>query len=42
LIYAEESETAHTYFAAVPKAVVDGLIQAGLPPCAIGFMDELV
>jgi CBS domain-containing protein len=38
LIYAEESETAHAYFAAVAKEVVDGLIQAGFPPCAGGFM----
>jgi CBS domain-containing protein len=37
-IYAEESETAHAYFAAVAKEVVDGLIQAGFPPCAGGFM----
>jgi CBS domain-containing protein len=38
LIYAEESGTAHAYFAAVAKEVVDGLIQAGFPPCAGGFM----
>jgi CBS domain-containing protein len=38
LIYAEESETAHVYFAAVAKEVVEGLIQAGFPPCAGGFM----
>ena len=38
LIYAEESESAHAYFAAVAKQVVDGLIQVGFPPCAGGFM----
>jgi CBS domain-containing protein len=38
LIYAEESETAHAYFAAVAQQVVEGLIQAGFPPCAGGFM----
>ena len=38
LIYGEESETAHAYFAAVAREVVDGLIQAGFPPCAGGFM----
>ncbi|HLN87040.1 MAG TPA: DUF294 nucleotidyltransferase-like domain-containing protein, partial [Candidatus Limnocylindrales bacterium] len=38
LIYAEESDAARTYFAAMAKHVVDGLIQAGFPPCAGGFM----
>ena len=38
LIYGEESETAHAYFAAVAREVVAGLIQAGFPPCAGGFM----
>ena len=38
LIYAEDSAPAQAYFAAVAKEVVDGLIQAGFPPCAGGFM----
>jgi CBS domain-containing protein len=38
LIYAEESETARAYFAAVAQQVVDSLIRAGFPPCAGGFM----
>ena len=38
LIYGEESETAHVYFAALAGRVVDGLIQIGFPPCAGGFM----
>ena len=38
LIYAAKSETTRVYFAALAKAVVDGLIQAGFPPCAGGFM----
>jgi CBS domain-containing protein len=38
LIYAEESEAGRDYFAALAKQVVDGLIQAGFPPCAGGFM----
>jgi CBS domain-containing protein len=38
LIYGEESETAHVYFAALAERVVDGLIQTGFPPCAGGFM----
>ena len=38
LIYAEESEAARAYFAALAKQVVDGLIRAGFPPCAGGFM----
>jgi len=38
LIYGEESDRARTYFAALAKHVIDGLIQAGFPPCAGGFM----
>jgi CBS domain-containing protein len=38
LIYAEESEAAQAYFAALAKAVVEGLIQAGFPACPGGFM----
>jgi CBS domain-containing protein len=38
LVYAEESESARDYFTALAKQVVDGLIQAGFPPCAGGFM----
>jgi CBS domain-containing protein len=38
LIYGEESEAARAYFATVAKQVVDGLIRAGFPPCAGGFM----
>jgi CBS domain-containing protein len=38
LIYAEESDSARTYFAALAKQVVGGFIQAGFPPCAGGFM----
>jgi CBS domain-containing protein len=38
LIYAEESDAARTYFAALAKQVVNGLIQAGFPLCAGGFM----
>ena len=38
LIYAEESDTARAYFAAVAREVVAGLVQAGFPPCAGGFM----
>jgi CBS domain-containing protein len=38
LIYAEESETARVYFAALAERVVAGLIQIGFPPCAGGFM----
>ena len=38
LIYAEESDGARSYFSALAKQVVDGLIRAGFPPCAGGFM----
>lgn len=38
LIYAEESDAARTYFASLAEQVVDGLIRAGFPPCAGGFM----
>ena len=38
LIYAEESEAARAYFTAMAKQVVDGLIRAGFPRCAGGFM----
>jgi CBS domain-containing protein len=38
LLYAEDSDVARSYFAALAKHVVNGLIQAGFPPCAGGFM----
>jgi CBS domain-containing protein len=38
LLYAQESDAARTYFAALAEQVVKGLIQAGFPPCAGGFM----
>jgi len=38
LIYADESDAARSYFSALAKHVVSGLIQAGFPPCAGGFM----
>jgi CBS domain-containing protein len=38
LIYAEESDAARSYFSALATHVVDGLIRAGFPPCAGGFM----
>lgn len=38
LIYAEDSNIARTYFAALAERVVSGLIQVGFPPCPGGFM----
>lgn len=38
LIYAQESDAGRKYFSALAQHVVDGLIQAGFPPCAGGFM----
>lgn len=38
LIYAEQSDSAGAYFAALAKQVVGGLVQAGFPLCAGGFM----
>ncbi len=38
LVYAEDSQEAQSYFAALSKRVVDGLIQVGFPPCPGGFM----
>ena len=38
LIYAEETDAARAYFAALAQSVVDGLIQAGFPRCPGGFM----
>src|SRR5262245_57471147 len=38
LVYAAEPESAPVYFAALAKEVVNGLIQAGFPPCAGDFM----
>ncbi|MEZ4616710.1 MAG: DUF294 nucleotidyltransferase-like domain-containing protein [Caldilineaceae bacterium] len=38
LVYGEESADAQTYFAALAKRVVDGLLQAGFPPCPGGYM----
>lgn len=38
VIYAAESDAARVYFNALAAEVVQGLIQAGFPPCAGGFM----
>ena len=38
LIYQDESPAAAAYFAALAMRVVDGLIQAGFPPCPGGYM----
>ena len=38
LAYAEESPEARRYFAELAEYVVDGLIQAGFPPCPGGYM----
>jgi CBS domain-containing protein len=38
LIYNTGSTEVQTYFAALAKNVVDGLIKVGFPPCAGGFM----
>jgi len=38
LIYGADSEDAQAYFASLARQVVDGLIGAGFPPCAGGFM----
>lgn len=38
LVYGEESEAARPYFKALSERVVNGLIEAGFPPCAGGFM----
>jgi CBS domain-containing protein len=38
LVYGEDSEAARVYFAALAEQVVNGLIRAGFPPCAGGFM----
>jgi CBS domain-containing protein len=38
LIFAAATNDCRSYFAALAKLVVDGLIQAGFPPCPGGFM----
>ena len=38
LIYADSSSEAHAYFAELARRVVEGLIEAGFPPCPGGFM----
>jgi len=38
LVYAEESVAAQTYFAQLARRVIDGLLQAGFPPCPGGYM----
>jgi CBS domain-containing protein len=38
LVYEDASSEAHTYFAALAKQVVDGLIQVGFPLCPGGYM----
>jgi CBS domain-containing protein len=38
LVYEDASSEAHTYFAALAKRVVDGLIQVGFPLCPGGYM----
>jgi CBS domain-containing protein len=38
LVYAGPSDSARSYFSALAQEVVNGLIQAGFPPCAGGFM----
>lgn len=38
LVYAEESPEAQRYFAELAEYVVNGLIQAGFPPCPGGYM----
>jgi CBS domain-containing protein len=38
LVYEDASSEAHTYFAALAKQVVNGLIQVGFPLCPGGYM----
>jgi CBS domain-containing protein len=38
LIYADSPSEAHAYFAELARRVVEGLIEAGFPPCPGGFM----
>lgn len=38
LVYADETGEAREYFGALSERVVDGLIQAGFPPCNGGYM----
>lgn len=38
LIYAESSDEARSYFTTLAQHIVEGLIHAGFPPCAGGFM----
>ena len=38
LVYEDASSEAHSYFAALAKQVVDGLIQVGFPVCPGGYM----
>ncbi len=38
LVFEEAMEEGRTYFGALSKRIVEGLIQAGFPPCPGGFM----
>lgn len=38
LVFAESADDCRTYFEQLSERVVDGLIQAGFPPCPGGFM----
>lgn len=38
IVYAEQSSAAQSYFAQLARRVVDGLLQAGFPPCPGGYM----
>jgi len=38
LIYLDDTPQAQTYFSAMAEKVVNGLIQAGFPPCSGGYM----
>ncbi len=38
LVYLKDTKKARKYFKALTKRVVDGLIQAGFPPCPGGYM----
>ena len=38
LVFEEAMEEGRTYFGALSKRIVDGLIEAGFPPCPGGFM----
>jgi CBS domain-containing protein len=38
LVYRDDTEEAATYFAGLAERVVNGLVQAGFPPCPGGYM----